>query len=118
VRSYIAAILRREGFQIIEVDDGLEALDCVQRLGGEVDLLVTDIRMPRMDGISLARAVIEKYPKLPIIYISGYPFDFDEERSRRPNVACAFLAKPFARTVFLEAVRKCLETRTKAAGLD
>lgn len=116
VRAYIASILRREGFRLFEAEDGLDALDQMEQKGAEIDLLLTDIRMPRMDGISLARAVVERYPKVPIIYISGYPFDLEEERTRHPNLACAFVPKPFARTALLEAIYKCLEKPTSAAG--
>lgn len=112
VRGYIASVLRREGFQIIEAGDGVEALEQIEQHGWEIDLLVTDIRMPRMDGVTLARAFAKRYPGTPIIYISGYPFEFEDERARHPNLSCAFLMKPFAHTELLEAIRKCLDAPT------
>ncbi|HUB31430.1 MAG TPA: response regulator [Bryobacteraceae bacterium] len=108
VRSYIRNILRREGFQVLEGVDGVDALQQVERHQSPVDLLVTDIRMPRMDGLALARSVNEKFPATPILYISGFPFDLEEERTLHPATVCAFLAKPFSRQTLVEAVRKCL----------
>jgi|SRR5579871_603602 len=116
VRAYVSNILRRAGFQLIEASDGADALDQVQQKAQPIDLLLTDIRMPRMDGIALARSIIEMYPKVPIIYISGYAFDFEEERSRSPKRACAFLSKPFSRKDLLDAVEKCLAVPGDAAG--
>lgn len=111
VRSYIRNILRLEGFQVLEGVDGVDALQQVERRQAPVDLVVTDIRMPRMDGIALARSVNQRFPSIPVLYISGFPFDLDEERTRQPTNICAFVAKPFSRQTLLDAVRKCLPRR-------
>ena len=116
IRAYVGNILRRAGFQLIEASDGADALVQVQEEGRPIDLLVTDIRMPRMDGIALARSMTELYPNIPIIYISGYPFDFEEERSKSPKRACAFLSKPFTRKDLLDAVEKCLASPGRTTG--
>ncbi len=108
VRSYIRNILRLEGFEVVEGVDGVDALEQVERRQAPVDLLVTDIRMPRMDGIALARSLNQKFPATPVLYISGFPFNLDEERTLHPVPVCAFLPKPFSRQTLLEAVRKCL----------
>jgi CheY-like chemotaxis protein len=108
VRAYIRTILRIEGYELLEAVDGVDALQKVEQRDAPVDLLVTDIRMPRMDGLALARSVTQRHPKTPVLYISGYSFDLEEERGRDSTVACAFLAKPFSRKTLLEAVQKCL----------
>ncbi len=108
VRSYIRNILRLEGFQVLEGVDGVDAMQQVERRQSPVDLLVTDIRMPRMDGIALARSMNQRFPATPVLYISGFPFDLEEERTRHPATVCAFVAKPFSRQTLVEAVRKCL----------
>ena len=115
VRTYVRAILNRAGFQIIEAVDGQDALEKVQRHGAPIDLLLTDVRMPRLDGLSLARSVIELYPGTPVLYISGYPLDIEKERGNRPSYACAFVPKPFTPKLLLEAVEKCLCPPEKAA---
>ena len=109
VREYIGNILRKEGFRLLEAIDGMDALEQLDKSREQVDLLVTDIRMPRLDGISLAHTIAEQYPRTPVIYLSGYSFDLQEERIRHPNLPCAFLAKPFSRADLVDAVRKCLE---------
>jgi len=109
IRTYLRAILRVEGFQLLEAGDGIEALQKIEQRGDGVDLLVTDVRMPRMDGVALAHAVTETYPGTPVLYISGYPFSVEEHRLRHANM-CAFLPKPFTRQQLLEAVRNCLES--------
>ena len=52
VRDFIIAVLQGDGFQTIEAEDGVHALELLHKLGGAVDLLVSDIRMPLMDGIN------------------------------------------------------------------
>ena len=105
VRSFVTAILRRAGFQTVEAVDGLDALEQAQQLE-KVDLLLTDVRMPRMDGIALARAFSQKFPRVPILFISGYPYDLDA--LDRPVGECARLTKPFSRPALLDAVNRCL----------
>lgn len=119
IRAYVKNILRIEGFQLLEGEDGVDALQKVQRSPDPPDLLLTDIRMPRMDGIELAYSVTEMYPKTPVVYMSGYPFDLEEVQMRRPIRACAFVSKPFTRKALLEAIEKCLhppEVSGHAAG--
>src|SRR4051794_29712021 len=114
VRSFIRNTLRREGFELLEAVDGVDALQKVAQRGAPVDLLVTDIRMPRMDGIASAKSVSQAYPETPVLYISGYPLDLEEERNRKQP--CASLSKPFTRQALLEAVQKCLSRPQKASG--
>lgn len=115
VRGYIRKILGMRGFEVLEAADGVDALQQVQDSGAVIDLLLTDIRMPRMDGIELARSLTALYSRTPVLYISGYPFDVDEERSRHPHKACGFLAKPFTPKVLVEAVNQCLSPAEKAS---
>ena len=118
VRAYIRNILKMEGFQLIEAADGMDALEQIKQRGAPIDLLVTDIRMPRMDGVALARSVSEVYPKTPVLYISGYPFELEREHSPNTGRPCAFLAKPFTRKTLLDAVGKCLHTPENLVGSE
>ncbi len=115
VRSYVGRILRDEGFQILEAVDGADALRQLQDRGAPVDLLLTDIRMPQMDGVALARSVTKMYPGTPVIYISGFPFSVEQEQTMNPLPACAFVAKPFNRKALLDAIQKCLAAPRRAA---
>jgi two-component system, cell cycle sensor histidine kinase and response regulator CckA len=64
-----------------------------------VDLLITDIKVPRMDGVSLARAVTELFPAMPVLFISGWADPVDAPEWRKPQYA--FLRKPFLPKVLL-----------------
>lgn len=115
VRGYIRRILGMRGFQVLEAADGLDALRQIQSPGTTVDLLLTDIRMPRMDGIELAHAVTSLHPRMPVLYISGYPFDIEQERTQHAYKACGFLAKPFTPKVLVDTVNQCLSSVEKAS---
>lgn len=97
-----------QGLQCIDAVDGIDAMRKMEDLETALDLFVTDVRMPRMDGIELARAVIRIQPHAAVLYISGYPFDLEEERSRNPGRIYAFLPKPFTPKALVEAVKQCL----------
>jgi two-component system cell cycle sensor histidine kinase/response regulator CckA len=83
-------------------------MEKIEQSGSAVDLLVTDIRMPRMDGIALAVSVSRRHPGIPILFISGYPLDLEEQRKKFRTSLCAFLSKPFTTRVLVETVEKCL----------
>ena len=97
VRMYVTTILRGEDFHTLEAEDGAEALEIVEDLGGGVDLIVTDIQMPNGDGLTLANAVTKSFPVVPVILVSG---------SAKPDVAFEFVKKPFSPNALLQAVRK------------
>jgi CheY-like chemotaxis protein len=115
VRAYIGKILTMRGYRFLEAHDGVEALEQIDRLGSAVDLVLTDVRMPRMDGGELALRVTALYPETPILYISGYPFDVEAERRQTPTRICAFLSKPFTPKVLMEAVTECLSSRARTS---
>jgi two-component system cell cycle response regulator CpdR len=114
VRTYVGRILAMNGFEVVEAADGADALQHIET-GDAIDLLLTDVRMPRMDGIELARSAHAICPHLPVLYISGYPFDVDEERRIYPAKICAFVAKPFTPKTLVEAVRRCLKPAEKSS---
>lgn len=115
VRAYAQAALTRAGFDVSAAADGEEGLQFIKDCAGDIDLLVTDIRMPKMDGICLADAVEILYPRIPVLFISGYPFDLEEQQRKHPGKSCGFLNKPFLPQPFFEAVRKCLTLPSQAA---
>ena len=99
VRSYIAALLQEDGFETLEASNGIDAFTLVTRLGGGLDLIISDVQMPDGDGVALARSVLARFPKIPILLVSG---DFQPS----PNLKVEFLEKPFRTTVLLEVIRK------------
>ena len=72
VRAYVKAALKSEGFLTLEAEDGELGLELVRRIGSDIDLVISDIKMPKLDGIQLANLVRAEFPKIPIILISGY----------------------------------------------
>ena len=107
IRSFLKAILKAQGFDVYDAGDGQEAVEVLEKLGGLVELLITDIKMPRMDGIALAKAVAEIYPTLPVLFISGWTFDLlDAPEWRRPGYA--FLRKPFLPKALISSIEQLL----------
>ncbi len=115
VRSFVQLALTKAGFDVSIASDGEEALQVINDKSGDIDLLVTDIRMPKMDGICLADAMAALYPNIPVLFVSGYPFDLEAEQRKRPARSCGFLKKPFLLQRLFEAVRKCLAPPSQAA---
>ncbi len=95
VRSFSARALRATGYEVFEADSGEQALEVLDDIGGQIDLMVSDVVMPEMDGPALLLKVREKLPTLKVIFVSGYA-----EESVRQDIAddqsVEFLAKPYS----------------------
>jgi two-component system chemotaxis response regulator CheY len=102
-RYSLTALLRKEGFEVIEADDGIDGYDIVQRMGRSIDLLLTDINMPRMDGIELAKVARGLYPHMPVLLMTG-DIAFANKRGVRFDV----LMKPFSREQLVQAIQELL----------
>jgi CheY-like chemotaxis protein len=109
VRRFAARVLRGEGYQVHTAKDGLEALEVVGALQRRLGLIVTDVVMPRLDGVGLLRSLSASHPALPVILMSGYA------TSHLLNLGlaapCAVIGKPFSVEALVGEVRRCLETR-------
>jgi CheY-like chemotaxis protein len=92
IRAFLQAVLSARNYAVDQATDGRDALDVLRRSGAAVDLLITDIKMPRMDGVALARAVAELFPAMPVLFISGSADPVDAPEWRKPQYA--FLRKP------------------------
>ena len=100
VRSFVRTVLLRQGYEVLEAEDGVQAYELLQRLSGGVQLLVTDVQMPRMDGITLGQKISDEYPTIEVLYISGFVLKLPEQiPSRR------FLPKPFRPDVLIRSVQ-------------
>ena len=73
IRTLLARVLRRKGYHVIDAGNAGEALLECENLGNTVDLLITDIVMPRMSGVKLAQRLRTRRPELPVLLMSGYP---------------------------------------------
>lgn len=77
IRSLAAEALKKAGYTVLSAGDGAEALQVIDDYGGEIDLLFTDIVMPTMGGRELAAALQPRFPKMRVLYASGYIADFE-----------------------------------------
>jgi CheY-like chemotaxis protein len=116
VRTVTRRMLERAGYRVIDAPDGLAALDLVTA-GAPLDLLVTDMVMPGLDGRGLIARVRALRPDLPIVCITGFAGDARTVGDLAPHVA-AVVTKPFASDVLLRAVAAALQPagETPAGG--
>src|SRR4051812_31056783 len=114
LRRFVKTVLRREGFQVLEAGDGVDGLALLREIDGAVDILVTDVRMPRMSGIELVKAAKSAFPELPVLYISG---EYLKQELHDPQHHVAFLQKPFLPQAVLDAVREMIPGATAAPGV-
>jgi CheY-like chemotaxis protein len=94
LRALVARGLGLDGHTCLTAADGAEALDILVAEDGRFDLLLTDIRMPLMDGIALALAARQAFPDLPIILMTGYAEQRERARSLEAIVS-EVMTKPF-----------------------
>jgi two-component system, cell cycle sensor histidine kinase and response regulator CckA len=108
VRSLTREVLEKYGYTVLEAANGEEALKVAEHHDGPLDLLLSDVVMPRMGGPELAQALLAKRPSVKVLYMSGYT-DHPMVRRGVVNAGVAFLQKPFTPTVLLSRVREVLE---------
>jgi len=94
VRNFAARALKRQGYKVLEASTGVEALEVMEKNKGRVDLVVSDVVMPEMDGPTLLKELRKKNPDLKIIFVSGYPND--AFKASLGEEEFAFLPKPFS----------------------
>ncbi len=102
VRAVTRRSLERSGYAVVEARNGLQALKLVDT-HDDIDLIVTDVVMPKMGGPELAATVQRLRPGLPVLYVSGYTTE------QRLNDGVVLLAKPYAETELLDVVRRVLD---------
>ena len=107
VRALVARALAQDGHEVLVSADGGEASDVLQRESGRFDLLLSDIRMPVMDGIALALATARDYPTLPIMLMTGYA-DQRERASGLDAIVRDVITKPFTLTELKSAITAVL----------
>ncbi|MGE0285752.1 MAG: cell cycle histidine kinase CckA [Bradyrhizobium sp.] len=107
LRSLNARGLRSRGYSVIEAANGVEAIEALAEKDGAVDLVVSDVVMPEMDGPTMLKEMRAKNPSLKIIFVSGYAEDAFE-KSLPENQQFAFLPKPFTLAQLVAAVKETM----------
>ena len=95
VRIFGARALRNKGYKVLEAKSGENALEVLNAAEETIDLLITDVVMPHMDGPDLVRHVRESHPDMKVIFISGYTEDAFRQRLDKDS-EIHFLPKPFS----------------------
>ena len=107
LRQFLARALGQDGHEVVATSDGAQALDALVAAKGDFDLLLTDIRMPLMDGIALALAAARDYPNLVILLMTGYA----DQRERAHGLDALIhdvITKPFTLADIKSAVNEAL----------
>jgi CheY-like chemotaxis protein len=114
LRALTARALSGSGHEVVTAVDGADALDIIAREGGRFELLLTDIRMPLMDGIALALSVARDYPKILILLMTAYA----DQRERAANLDALIhdvILKPFTLAEIKSAVADALAAKRPSA---
>jgi two-component system cell cycle sensor histidine kinase/response regulator CckA len=108
VRAFSARALRATGYEVFEADGGEEALEILEDEDFKIDLMISDVAMPEMDGPTLLKHVREQMPNLKVIFVSGYA----EESVRRDiedDQSVEFLPKPYSLDQINSKVKEVLQ---------
>jgi len=116
VRRIVSRTLQAEGWQVLQAEDGREALDCLEREGGAVDLVVSDVVMPTVSGGGLSEALSRIYPRIPVVWMSGYPRDSAFSGGSVADTQ-PFLQKPVPSDVLVTTVRDLLARKPAASSV-
>jgi two-component system, cell cycle sensor histidine kinase and response regulator CckA len=105
-----AMMLERMGYRVLAAESPEEGLQLAGAHAGSVDVLMTDVVMPGMNGRELANQLRSRFPELRILFMSGYTANVIAEQSI-PGERAGFLQKPFSRQALQEALREVIEAR-------
>ena len=113
VRRLAVTVLSRLGYTVLTADGPVEALNIAGAYEGRIDLLLTDVVMPGMNGPEVAEQVTAVRPDIAVIYMSGYTDDILDRHGVKVTKT-NYLEKPFTPLVLSEVVRRCLDTQAAA----
>jgi CheY-like chemotaxis protein len=108
VRALARELLERQGYRVLEASDGLQALGRYETEGDQIDLILSDVVMPRMSGRELVDRVRALRPDMRVLYMSGYTEDAILRHGVR-DASTVLLGKPFAPADLLAKVREVLD---------
>jgi two-component system, cell cycle sensor histidine kinase and response regulator CckA len=104
VRNLVRLMLSKEGYAVLTANDGEEALEICRHFKDPIHLLLTDLKIPRINGLELAKRVQKKRPEIKIMIMSGATVD----TILNENTPDAFLPKPFMPSTLLRCVQLLL----------
>jgi DNA-binding NtrC family response regulator len=113
LRKVLGAMLRQVGYDVLTACDGIEALEVLA--SDHIDVVITDLRMPRLDGMGLLRRLGDDFPNLPVIVITAHG-TVEAAVQALKSGAFDFITKPFDRTEMQQVVDKALRTHALGPG--
>ncbi len=108
IRTVLREFLESEGYRVLEAQNGNEALEIAKHYTGSIDVLVTDVIMPQLRGIELAKRLTEIYPGLCVILMSGYSEDALVENRLLSERNMTLIQKPFDPEELAQKIRESL----------
>ena len=107
-RTAVSEALQSHNFSVLCAGDGQEALDIIRKHNGKIDLVLSDLVMPRMSGLTLYKELKQKHPDIGMMVMTGYPMS-DNTREMLEEGGVTWLAKPIHSRSLVRAVRKVLQ---------
>jgi DNA-binding NtrC family response regulator len=110
VRKTAVKILELKGYRVVSASDGSECLKMMENMGRSIDLLMTDVIMPDMNGKELYLKIVDKFPGMKVIYMSGYTNDIIAHHGVLTE-GVHFIQKPFSMADIASLVRRVLDEK-------
>jgi DNA-binding NtrC family response regulator len=108
MRLVLAAMLKKEGYNVMSAADGREALQVLK--AGKIDVVVTDLKMPNLDGMGLLNSITEQYPEVPVIMITAHGTVATAVEALKKG-ALDYITKPFELDELKNVISKAIKTR-------
>jgi two-component system, NtrC family, response regulator AtoC len=109
IRLVLAAMLKKEGYEVVSATDGREALRVLK--AGRIEVVVTDLKMPNLDGMGLLNCITEQYPEVPVIIITAHGTVATAVEALKKG-ALDYITKPFELEDLKNIISKAIKTRT------
>jgi two-component system cell cycle sensor histidine kinase/response regulator CckA len=116
VRGLICEVLRRDGYRVLPCSDAAEGIETSNRQGQRIDLLLTDVVMPGMNGPEMASRIQKNLPRLRVVFMSGYSEQALTRAAGQADPSFEYLQKPFTLKTLTQKVAKVLENLEAQAG--
>ena len=117
LRRLAKSILEELGYTVLTATDGIDAIEVDEDCEGRIDLLLTDVVMPGLDGIGAAQAIVQQRPDIKVVFMSGYPSRGDLSRGDLPG-GVPLLEKPFNAYSLARTIRETLDGATNATETE
>ena len=111
LRRLLSTVLTKEGFHVIEAADGAQALELAAAYADTIDLLLTDVIMPNVNGPALAARLVQDRPGTAVLFISGYA---ERKLLLGKHPESILLQKPFTPDALIAAARRVLASKERA----